>query len=174
MSDRNLDFIFERRSQRNFTDAPLKEEDLEVLMESLRWAPSGGNCQPWYFYVVKDEETKKGLADAAYGQSFMADAPVIFVVCAIPEESGRRYKDRGRELYCIQDTAAAVENLLLAATRLGYGSCWVGAFMEDEVSKVLNIPEEKRPVAMVPVGKGEKPSAPSRKPKEEIFEFIEG
>lgn len=153
----NIDFILKRRSCRDFSGEPLRKGDLEILIEALRRAPSAGNVQPWFFYVVKNETIKKGLAQAAYGQYFLAKAPIVFVICAISRISATSYGERGRTLYCIQDTAAAAENLLIATTALGYGSCWVGAFDEDRAKKALNIPEHLRPVAIVPVGPGSIP-----------------
>jgi nitroreductase len=168
-----LDFILKRHSCREFLPKPLRGGDLELLMEALRWAPSAGNCQPWVFYIVTNDAVKQGLVEAAYGQSFLADAAVIFVVCVYPEASACVYGDRGRTLYCLQDTAAAVENLLLAATTLGYGSCWIGAFSEKKAREVLDVPAHLRPVAIVPVGPGAPVTRfPSRKPVSEIFEFI--
>ncbi|HUU50748.1 MAG TPA: nitroreductase family protein, partial [Nitrospinota bacterium] len=88
---KNIDFILKRRSCRDFSGEPLREGDLEILLEALRRAPSAGNIQPWFFYVVKNETIKKGLAQAAYGQNFLAKAPVVFVVCAIPRISATSY-----------------------------------------------------------------------------------
>ena len=168
-----IDTILARQSCRSFKNENLKDGDMEILMEALRWAPSAGNSQPWFFYVVTNQEKKDELGRAAFGQSFIADAPVVFVVCANAEESSRSYGERGRGLYCLQDTAAATENLMLAATALGYGCCWIGAFQEQGVSKVLNIPQHLRPVTMVPVGLvRSKGSRPDRKKINEIFQFI--
>jgi nitroreductase len=122
------------------------------LLEAAVWAPNGGNLQPWRFVVVMDAELRGALAAAAYGQSFLATAPVVIAVCAVPEESARHYGERGRELYCLQDTAAAAENLLLAATEQGLGSCWVGAFDELRVAESLDLRIGWRPVALVTIG----------------------
>ena len=168
-----LEAILSRRSCRNFTGEPLRDGDLERLLEAMRWAPSAGNCQPWKFYVVMNPEAKRALVRAALGQEFIAEAPVVFVVCADPDRSGSRYGERGRSLYCLQDTAAAVENLLIAATAMGYGSCWVGAFDEEAVQRVLRLPEGLRPVAIVPVGPGRKETRRTgRRPLEEVIERI--
>lgn len=145
--------ILARRSCRSFLPDEVKEEHLSLMLEAMRWAPSAGNLQPWRFYVVKKNELRQKLANAAFGQDFISEAPLAIVVCAVPAESEWRYGRRGRELYSIQDTACAVMNLMLSATALGYGSVWVGAFSEAEVAKVLNLPAEERPVAIVPVGK---------------------
>lgn len=174
MSDTSLDVIFTRHSCRHFTGQPLRAGDVERLLDAMRCAPSAGNRQPWFFYVVRNRERKKALAEAAWGQDFLVEAPVVFVVCAEPERSASRYRDRGRSLYCLQDTAAAVENLLIAATALGYGSCWIGAFDERRARDVLNIPRRLRPVAMVPVGPGRlSTTGPPRRPIEEVSTWVD-
>ena len=122
------------------------------LLHAATRAPSAGNCQPWHFFVVRDQKTKQALARAALNQWFLGEAPVVFVVCADPERSARRYGDRGRYLYSLQDTAAATENLLLAAVALGLGACWVGAFDEGTAAEALHLPSHLRPVAIIPVG----------------------
>jgi nitroreductase len=171
---KNLDFILKRRSCRDFSGEPLKKGDLNILLEALRRAPSAGNAQPWFFYIIKNEKIKKGLAEAAYGQNFLVKATVVFLVCTISRISSSAYGKRGKSLYCIQDTAAAVENLLIAATALGYGSCWIGAFDEMRVRNVMNIPEHMRPVAIVPVGPGSIPSGePLRREVSEISAIID-
>lgn len=174
MSDTSLDVIFSRHSCRHFTGEPLSAGDLERLLEAMRWAPSAGNRQPWFFYVVRNRKTKEELAEAALGQDFLVDAPVVFVVCAEPERSASRYRERGRSLYCLQDTAAAVENLLIAATALGYGACWIGAFDERLARRALNVPQDLRPVAIVPVGPGRlSATGPPRRPIEEITALVD-
>jgi nitroreductase len=167
-------YVLERHSARDFTGVPVEPEHMDLLMEALRWAPSAGNMQPWFFYVVTKKAARSGLAAAAYGQRFVAEAPVVFVVCAEPERSAARYRDRGRRLYCYQDTAAAVENLLLVANMLGYGACWVGAFDEDAARDVLDVPGHLRPVAIVPVGPAH-PVAdfPDRRPASSVFKIVE-
>ncbi len=116
-------------------------------------------------------ELKNQLADAAFNQKFIADAPVIYVVCAVPEESAERYQERGRTLYTLQDTAALSLNILYGAHLHGYGACWVGAFDEDAVSKTLNIPVDMRPVAMIPVGKIDGKLPPMR-PRKRIPDIV--
>jgi nitroreductase len=128
-------------------------ETVQRLLDAAIQAPSAGNRQPWHFYVVRDAAVRQGLAAAAHGQDFVSQAPVVIVVCADAEQSAGRYGRRGSELYCLQDTAAATEHLLLAAVALGLGSCWVGAFDEDQASSVLNLPGHHRPIAILPIGK---------------------
>jgi len=161
-----------RRSVRAYTSEEVSEEEVEKLIEAARWAPSAGNIQPWEFVIVKNAETKRKLADAALNQTFIEEAPVVIVVCANVERSSWGYGSRGANLYCLQDTAAAIENMLLVACALGLSTCWVGAFHEDEVAKVINTPRGVRPVAIVPVGRGaEKPRAPRKRSLEEIVHY---
>ena len=141
-----------RYSARHFVPAEVSESTVQRILEAAIRAPSAGNRQPWHFIVVRNAEVKRALATAAYGQDFVAAGPVVIVVCADPERSATRYGDRGRELYCLQDTAAATEHILLAATALGLGGCWVGAFDEQAAARALALPGHLRPVAMVPIG----------------------
>jgi len=156
--------IRRRRSIRAFKGEPVKREDLTRVLKAAVLAPSAGDIQPWEFIVTTDAEVRRDLAVAAVGQYWMEEAPLIITVCAKEEASALHYGERGSRLYCIQDTAAAIQNILLASTALGYGSCWVGAFDEGEVRRVLKIPNGVRPVAMIPIGgPGERPEARSRR-----------
>jgi len=165
--------IKRRRSIRAFHPDPIPTEHIEQMREAVRWAPSAGNCQPWHFFFVFQQEARKGLAAAAFEQDFISQAALAVVVCALPGKSAIRYGKRGRDLYVYQDTAAAVENLLLLATDLGYGSCWVGAFDENRARQVLKLPEEIRPVAIIPIGKpAENPDPPPRLLPEKIITVL--
>lgn len=161
--------IKSRRSVRAFTNEPVSDKEVMKLIDAARWAPSAGNIQSWEFVVVRDPEIKRGLSAAALNQTFIEEAPVVIVVCANQLLSSRGYGSRGVNLYCLQDTAAATQNMLLAAHALGLATCWVGAFQEEEARRVLNIPNSVRSVAIIPVGHpAEKPEAPDRRPLSEI------
>ena len=147
-----LEAIRGRRSIRAFKSKKVAQETVEKLLDAARWAPSAGNIQPWEFIVVRKPEIKRALAEAALDQTFIEEAPVVIVVCANENRSSQGYGVRGKTLYCIQDTAAAIQNIHLAAYSLGLGACWVGAFREEEVGEILKIPQGIRPVAIVPVG----------------------
>lgn len=167
-----LEAIKGRRSIRRFTGEEIPDEDLKTILNAAIRAPSAGNLQPWEFIIVKNEETKKKLARAALGQTWMTKAYVIIVVCANIPRTARYYGERGRTLYCIQDTAAAIQNMLLTVHALGYGACWVGAFSEDEVKEILEIPEYVRPVALIPIGKPkENPPPRPRMPLEKVVHY---
>ena len=161
-----------RRSIRSYKPDPVPKEDLEKILEAAIWAPSAGNCQPWEFVIVTKDYLKEELARAAWGQFWMIKAPLIIVVCANIPRTAWRYGERGEKLYVIQDTAAAIQNMLLMAHYLGYGTCWVGAFDEEEVRRVLKLPRDVRPLALIPLGKpAEKPSPPPRIPLKELIHW---
>ncbi|MEM3429616.1 MAG: nitroreductase family protein [Candidatus Bathyarchaeia archaeon] len=155
IEDRVLE-VFEairgRRSVRSFLDRDVSKSQLERIIECGTLAPSAGNIQPWEFIVVRSPERKKALARAALDQEFIEEAPIVIVVVADQSRSARVYGRRGAELFSIQDTAAAIQNMLLAAHSMGLGTCWVGAFDEDEVSKVVKVGASLKPVAIIPVG----------------------
>ena len=164
--------IRRRRSIRAFTEEEVSEREIKELLEAAILAPSAGNIQPWSFVVIRDHDTKRKLAEAALNQFFIEKVPVVIVVLADWNRSRRHYGSRGANLYCLQDTAAAIQNMLLAAVALGLGACWVGAFQEDMVSAVLEVPEGFRPVAIVPVGRpAEKPNPPYKRSLEEIVHY---
>jgi len=161
-----------RRSIRSFTSKSISEEQIEKIIDAARWAPSAGNIQPWEFIIIRRPEIKREIAKAALNQIFIEDAPVVIVVCADEVRSGRIYGSRGANLYCIQDTAAAIENMLLAICALDLGACWVGAFDEDEVRRILKIPRGLRPVAIIPIGyPAEKPAPPRKRELKEIIHY---
>ena len=163
--------IESRHSIRRFDPSvPVPPDTVDRLLTAAILAPSAGNRQPWHFYVVCDPHLRQGLVAAAYGQGFIAQAPVAIVVCADAEQSAGRYGDRGRQLYCLQDTAAAVENILLSAVALGLGGCWVGAFDEGEAARVLDLPGNHRPVAILAIGRPAE--APARRPRRPLGEVV--
>jgi nitroreductase len=159
-----LECIKSRASVRKFRKEELPEEDLTACLEAGIAAPSAGNCQDWGFVLVRNQETKSRLAVAAFGQEMLEDAPVVIVVCSDRKKIGG-YGTRGETLYTIQDSAAAAQNIMLAAWDKEIGSCWVGGFDEQEVSKILALPSHVRPAVIMPLGYPvEKPEKPRRWP----------
>ncbi len=169
-----LEAIITRTSIRNFTSDPVSDEQIETLLKAMIAAPSGGNKQPWRIFVIRNTTIKHQLAKGAGNQDFVAKAPVVFVVCRVPDESGERYGNRGRNLYSIQDTAAMTQNLLLAAHAIGLGGCWVGAFKEAAIAMAINTPISVIPVAIIPIGKPAIPRTPrGRRPLDQIVQFLD-
>jgi nitroreductase len=163
--------IKKRRSIRAFKKQDVPEEIVEKLIDAARWASSAGNIQPWEFVIIRNHDVKEELVKAA-DQAFVEEAPVVIVVCANEKLSSMGYGVRGRTLYCIQDTAAAIQNILLTAHSLGLGSCWIGAFNEYKVKKAVNAPKGIRPIAIIPVGyANETPSQRNRRPLNQIMHY---
>lgn len=163
------DVIAKRRSVRHFNNKlDVPEEDVRYLLECAIAAPTAGNIQPWRFTVVRTPEAREQLA-AALRQRWATAAPVVIVISMDPRPCVARYADRGERLYCIQDTAAAVENMLLAAVDRGLAACWIGAFDPDAVRDALNLASPIEPVAIVPVGySAESAGRPARRPLGEV------
>jgi len=147
-----IECILTRRSIRSLRPDPVPHEHVETMLACLEAAPSAGNLQPWYFLLVKSQGLKEELCRLSFDQQVVKQAPLVFVICAVPEQSAAEYGDVGRQLFCIQDTAAAVQNLLLGIHALGYGAVWIGVVKEREIAECLALDEGMKPVALVPVG----------------------
>jgi len=156
-----------RRSIRKYKVKEIDWEKIVRIVDAGKFAPSAGNIQNWKFVVVRDDSVREKLSAAAFDQDWMNDAPVHIVVVGEPSKAQRFYGARGERLYTIQGCAAAVENMLLVAYELGLGSCWVGAFDEGKVKRVLNMTEDVVPQAIITIGYAdEKPDMPSRREME--------
>jgi nitroreductase len=167
-----FDAIKNRRSIRDFKDQVIPEKEVNALIEAIRWAPSAGNLQSRKFYFIFNKDAKEMLARAALNQHFIAQAPLVVVGC-LDRKITAHYGDRGVNLYGIQDVAASVMNMMLAAHELGLGSVWIGAFNEVEVFEMLDMPHSLRPIAIIPVGYPSKiPKPTPRVLQNEIVEFV--
>jgi nitroreductase len=165
--------IDKRRSVRHFnTRVAVSDDDVTALLEAAVTAPSAGNIQPWRFVVVRSPEARERLAEAVR-QPWATAAPVVIVVCVDPRPCAARYGARGEELYAIQDSAAAVTSILLAAVDRGLASCWIGAFDADAVREALGVAAPITPVAVLPVGvSAEAAAKPSRRPLPEVTTWL--
>lgn len=141
-----------RRSIRAFRSTPVEKATLERIVEAACRAPSAGNLQAYTLVLVRDPQRKRALAKAAWEQGFIAQAPVVLVFLADAPRSQRRYGQRGATLYAVQDATVACAYAQMAATALGLGSCWVGAFDDEAVRSLVNAPPDLRPVALLPIG----------------------
>ncbi|MGC8981336.1 MAG: nitroreductase family protein [Minisyncoccia bacterium] len=165
--------ILKRRSIRKFKDKEISPEIIDKLIDALIWAPSAGNLQKRRFYFVFNKDIREKLAKASYNQSFVKEAPLVIVCCG-DRTISKNYGERGENLYLACDVSASIENLMLLAVSFGLGTCWVGAFNNDEVSKILNLDKNLIPIAIIPVGyPDEKPEPPKRVSKGEAVEIIE-
>ncbi len=164
--------IKKRRSIRKYLDKPVEWEKISTVVDAGRLAPSSGNIQNWKFIVVTDKDKRKALAEAALKQAWMETAPVYIVVCAEPVTAGRFYNNRGEELYTKQNCAAAIENMLLEATELDLGTCWVGAFEEKMVKKDLGVESSIEVHAIITLGYAdEEVPEPANFPLEHVTYF---
>ena len=162
-----------RRSTRKFTNDGVSREQIIKMLEAATIAPNACNMQSWHFYVITDKAVKAKLAEESAIAAWATTAPVMFVVCTDAKEIVARFGDRAENLFTVQDTAAAIENLLLCAADMGLGGCFMGAFNEEKVRATVGVKEDHRPVAVVPVGVPavELPARP-RNPLESVVTFV--
>ncbi len=154
---------------RSFKPTPIPEEKISEILGNAVRAPSAGHLQPWDFVIVKSADTKKCLARAALNQTFIEEAPIVIVACANTRRSATRYGERGVRFYSLIDTAFASLIILLSAVNEGIGASFVGAFHDEEVSKILGLPEHVRPVGIINLGyPDERPTKLDRIPLEEL------
>lgn len=152
-----------RRSVREYLDKPVAEDLISGIIEAARLAPSACNSQCWRFIVVNDKEirqeiTKKGLGGVIVPNSWAKTAPVIIVVCAdllsFTHKLGASIK---KIQYYLLDVGIAVEHMILRATELGLGTCWIGWFNEKAIKRILKIPKSMKVAALVTLGYPENP-----------------
>lgn len=163
-----MEAIKTRRSIRGYKDKKIEEDKLKRVLEAGRLAPSANNRQEWKFVVVKDKDTREKLVVAARNQRFVGEADAVIVACAVETQ---HVMSCGQLSYPI-DLAIAVDHITLKAVEEGLGTCWIGAFDEGEVKKILGVPEKVRVVALLPIGYPEyEPSPTPRKFLNEIVVF---
>ncbi len=144
------ELIKKRKSIRSYQSKSIEKEKLDRILEAGRLAPSAKNSQAWKFIVTGNSEIKKDLIKACRGQKFIAEADKIITVCV---DEGGTYLEQGNYMGAFAvDGAIALQQMILAATEEGLGTCWIGAFYEDKVKKVLNIPDKYRVVGLTPLG----------------------
>ncbi|MCJ7507237.1 MAG: nitroreductase family protein [candidate division Zixibacteria bacterium] len=158
--------IKKRRSIRGYLDKPIEEEKLKRVLEAGRLAPSAKNAQDWKYVVVKDPKLRKEVAKACHNQMFIAEAPVAIVGCAIMPD----FKLSSGQLAGPIDVTISMDHMTIQAVEEGLGTCWIGAFDEEKVKKVLGIPDWVRIVEILPLGyPAVEGSFRGRKSFEEVF-----
>jgi nitroreductase len=175
-----IEAIATRRSIRRFSDKPVGEGMLEHLLDAVRMSPSWANMQCWRFIIVRDPALRARISELTYVESFMApkgykanpskagvaEAPVLIVACADPQQSGELW---GQQYY-MADIGIAAQTLMLAAHSMGLGTVFVGVFEEEKLRLLLDIPSHIRIVGLFPLGhpRDIKKEGPPRKPIGEI------
>jgi len=163
-----FDLIKNRRSIRKYQPKPVSKKDIEYILNAVRLAPSSRNRQCWRYVVVKDKKIIEKISSARpESKDWLAEAPVMIVACADPNESSRR---EGKDYYLF-DVALSFEHLLLAAKERGLATCCIAGFEEKTVKDAIEVPENIRVVVFTPLGYGteEKGEVTDRKPLEEII-----
>ncbi len=150
-----------RRSVRAFEPRAVEPDKIRAILEAADLAPSAGNLQAYRMVCVTDPAVRKSLAAASFNQGFVARAPVAIVFLADPGRAARRYGDRGRFLYSVQDATIACAHAHLRAADLGLGSVWIGAFDDGAVARAVGAPGGLVPVAILPVGYPAESPAPA-------------
>jgi nitroreductase len=170
-----FDVVGQRCSIRNFTGEVVDDEKIRQILEAVQRAPSAGNLQAYEIYVVAEESLRSDLMRAAWGQEFIRQAPIALVFCTNSERNEQRYRERGVQLYSVQDATIACTYAMLAATALGLASTWVGAFDVQSVHQIIGAPELQTPVAILPIGyPAEKPERRERRRLDETVHWVGG
>jgi nitroreductase len=166
-----FEMIRDRRSIRAYEERPVDPDDLRAILECARAAPSAGGLQAFAIVVIQQEERRRALSRAALDQEHVARAPAVLVFLQDRARSAAKYHKRG-ELYSIQDATIACSYAQLAASARGLGSCWVGAFHEGAVSRLLELPPGLVPIALLTLGyPDEGPPEASRRPFGELVRW---
>ena len=154
---------------RRYLPRDLPPEALDRILDLGVRFPSAGHTQPQEFIVVRDAAVKARLAEAALGQEYVAQAPVVIAVVSDTRRPEPRYGERGVKFYSVIDGAFASMLLLLAAVNEGLGACFVAAFDDQAVSRVLGLPPAVRPIGLITIGVcAEGPRKASRRKQETI------
>lgn len=167
-----------RHSVRKYrSDNPVEKEKLHAILEMACAAPSAGDLQSYHIVVVKTQEQRNALSQAAGGQDFISEAPVCLVFCSDPHRAENEYGQRGRELFSLQDTTIAAAYAQLAIVAAGMASTWVGSFDEAQVRELLaldnlNPNSSLQPVALLSLGyPAELPEPTPRRPLEQMVSY---
>lgn len=167
------EIIRQRRSVRKFTDRPIDKETVEAILENARLAPSAVNFQPWKFFVCASEKAKQTVRES-YPREWFNTAQLYIVACGDHNESWKRPHD-GKDHLDI-DIAIAVEHIVLTATELGLGTCWVCHFDPQVIKDGLGLGENMEPIALLPIGYPDTTEVNTRNRKrkspEEITEWV--
>jgi nitroreductase len=163
-----LESIRNRRSIRKYKDTPIDDEQITVMLECARLAPSGSHTQPWHFIVVRSDELRKQIMEVSHHQKWMLQAPV-FIVCVAdiqarlkddyPEKIDERSPEPEVKLI-IRDTAIAIEHMVLQAEYMGLATCWIAWFQQKDIRPVLKIPADKYVVAVITIGHADETPKP--------------
>ncbi|MAG77845.1 nitroreductase [archaeon] len=153
------DVIKGRRSIRRYRDKDIPRSLVGEILDLAKHTPSSGNLQNWKVIVVKDSEMRQQLAQASMEQYWMVEAPIHLVICNDYDKVKDHYPVLGK-MYSIQNCAAFAYNITLSAHTFGLGSCWIGAFDNEKVQRLLSIPDNIDPEIIITLGYSEDSKSP--------------
>jgi nitroreductase len=157
-----LEFLKDRRTIRSYQQKSIPDEEIEMILEAGRWAPSASNRQEWKFIVIKDSKKIENLAKTAIYGKFVRDAPLLIAITADKSENPNWF---------IQDTSLASMNMQLMAWSLDIGTCWIGSMDRKKAKDILNLDDNDFLLTILPFGYyKKKPQAPPKKELEDIVE----
>jgi nitroreductase len=163
------DLIEARYSVRAYTPGAVPEEKLQAVLEAARLAPTAANRQPFRLIVIPTAGREAELR-RIYNRDWFVTPPFVICICSVPAEGWVRTDGK---LYTDVDAAIAMDHLILAATELGLGTCWVAEFDPAAAREVLNLPEGQEPVAFTPLGyAADRPRPKTRKPLSELVQYL--
>jgi len=163
-----MEIIRKRRSVRSYKEEAVPDEIIKEIIEAARLAPSAKNLQEWKFIIVKDEEKRKALCKAAKNQQFVKEAPIIIAGVA----TYTNYVMTNGVPACYVDLAIAMEHIALAAAEKGIGTCWIGAFYQDEAKRILEVPDDCVIVALMTLGYPKEELKPMEKRRKDLEEIL--
>ncbi len=165
-----LELIKGRRSVRSFTDEPVPDETLKLLVEAACWAPTGSNMQAWEFVVIRDKEKIRKMK--SFSPGLFVAPPALIVICADRDRAFQKGGEMGRDIVSLFDVAMAAQNILLLAHSMGLGTCVLRSFDQKAFQIFLELPENVVPELLITVGIPKAtPPAPPRRPLEEVLHF---
>jgi nitroreductase len=162
-----FDAIETRRTVKSFNKAPVEFDKISLIIEAATHAPSPGNLQNWKFIVVTDKDKIKSMPEHCYEQEWVAEAPVMIIVCGNLYTAIEYYGEEKGKAYTMQAMSAAIQNIILSATALELGSAWIGAFDKEKIKTTFSIPANTEPYAVIALGYS------NYEPPEKIMQLIE-
>lgn len=163
-----IDLINKRYSVRAYQTTPVEQEKLAYILEAARLAPTASNRQPFQILVIHTQGKKEDLL-SIYPREWFADAPLVICVCGIPNQAWTR---KDNKQYLDVDAALVMDYIVLAATEVGLGTCFIAAFNEERARKVLSLPDEVQPILFTPIGyPNDTPKIRERKNLDELVRY---
>jgi nitroreductase len=164
-----LDLVQKRYSVRAYKPAPVEDAKLAMVLEAARLAPTAANRQPFQLIVAR-VKGREAEFQQVYGRRWFIQAPLVICACGVHEQGWERTSDRIN--YTTVDVAIAMDHLILAATSLGLGTCWIAAFDPVAARQVFGLPDDVEPVALTPLGyPADQPTPRARKPLSDLVRY---